>query len=108
MAPEGDFQAQLEEPEIKLPWYKTQLTNARNHPLGAFGALIVVVMVLMSVFAEVVTTFDPVLNNFEVMLTAPGDPYYLGTDQFGRDVYTRIIYGARTALFVGLTAAFFG
>mgnify|MGYP001278599956 FL=1 len=108
MAPDGDFQVQFEEPEVKLPWYKTQVTNARNHPLGAFGAFIVVVMVLMALFAEAVTTFDPVLNNFEVMLTAPGDPYFLGTDQFGRDVYTRIIYGARTALFVGLTAAFVG
>jgi len=48
------------------------------------------------------------LNDFEVMLTAPGDKFFFGTDQFGRDVLTRIIYGSRTALFVGLTAAFFG
>jgi len=108
MASEGNFQVQLEEPEVKLPWYQVQLANARNHPLGAFGAIIVIVMVFMAVFAELVTSFDPTLNNFEVMLTPPGDPFYLGTDQFGRDVFTRIIHGARTALFVGLTAAFFG
>ncbi len=108
MAPEGDLTVQLEEPEIKIPWHQTQLTNARKHPLGAFGACIVIVMVLMAIFADVITAFDPELNAFKVMLTAPGNPYYLGTDQFGRDVLTRIIYGARTALFVGLTAAFVG
>jgi len=108
MAPEGDLTIQLEEPEIKIPWFKVLMTHARNHPLGAFGACIVIAMVFMATFAEGITAFDPELNAFEVMLTAPGYPYYLGTDQFGRDVFTRIIYGARTALFVGLTAAFVG
>ena len=108
MAPEGDLKVLLEEPEVKVPWHKALMTNARKHPLGAFGAGIVIVMVFMAGFADIVTAFDPELNSFENMLTPPGDPYYLGTDQFGRDVLTRIIYGSRTALFVGLTAAFFG
>ncbi len=108
MAPEGDLTVHLEEPEIKIPWHQAQLTNARKHPLGAFGAGIVIVMIFMSIFADLVTGFDPELNSFKDMLTPPGDPFYLGTDQFGRDVLTRIIYGARTALFVGLTAAFVG
>jgi peptide/nickel transport system permease protein len=42
------------------------------------------------------------------MLTAPGSEFLLGTDQFGRDVLSRVIYGAQTALFIGFTAAFFG
>ncbi|MBC8339579.1 MAG: ABC transporter permease [Rhodospirillales bacterium] len=108
MAPEGDLPVHLEEPEIKTPWHKALLTNARKHPLGSFGAFIVIAMIFMAAFADVITAFDPELNSFEHMLTAPGSPFYLGTDQFGRDVLTRIIYGARTALFVGLTAAFFG
>ncbi|MCH7935635.1 MAG: ABC transporter permease [Proteobacteria bacterium] len=65
-------------------------------------------MILMAVFADFVTIYDPELNAFEVMLTPPGDLFFLGSDQFGRDVLTRIIYGARTALFVGFSAAFMG
>ena len=65
-------------------------------------------MTFLAIFAESLTVYDPVLNDFEVMLTAPGEKFFFGTDQFGRDVLTRIIYGSRTALFVGLTAAFFG
>ena len=108
MSSKVDYEVELEGPEKKIPWNRRLVANAINHPLGTFGAFIVVAMVIMAMFAELVTTFDPELNNFEHMLTSPGDPYYLGTDQFGRDVYTRIIYGARTALFVGLTAAFVG
>ena len=79
-----------------------------KQPVGAFGALIVVVMILMAAFARVLTNFDPEANAFEHMLTAPDSTFWLGTDQFGRDLFTRIVYGAQTALFVGFTAAFIG
>ena len=110
MAPEGElkFQSVLEEPEVQIQWAQRMLKHARNHPLGSFGAGIVIAMTFLAIFAESLTVYDPVLNDFEVMLTAPGDKFFFGTDQFGRDVLTRIIYGSRTALFVGLTAAFFG
>ena len=107
MAPEGElkFQSVLEEPEVQIPWAQRMLKHARNHPLGSFGAGIVIAMTFLAIFAESLTVYDPVLNDFEVMLTALGDKFFFGTDQFGRDVLTRIIYGSRTALFVGLTAA---
>jgi len=110
MAPEGElkFQSVLEEPEVQIPWAQRMLKHARNHPLGSFGAGIVIAMTFLAIFAESLTVYDSVLNDFEVMLTAPGEKFFFGTDQFGRDVLTRIIYGSRTALFVGLTAAFFG
>ena len=81
---------------------------ARNQPLGAAGATVIVVMILIAVFADFITVHDPYAVEFGDMLTPPNDHYLLGTDQFGRDVLTRIIYGARTALFVGLTAGFLG
>ena len=62
----------------------------------------------MAIFAEVITVFDPTANALEYMLVPPDDMFFLGTDQFGRDVLTRIIYGARTALTVGFTAALIG
>lgn len=87
---------------------RTVLRWCRRQPLGAISAGILVLIILVAVFADIVAPYDPVANDFAVMLTAPNLDYLLGTDQFGRDVLSRIIYGAQTALFVGFTAAFFG
>ena len=84
------------------------LAFARNHPLGAAGAVIVVVMILAAVFADLITTSDPEQIDFEAMLASPSWAHPLGTDNYGRDILTRIIYGARTALMVGFVAAFVG
>jgi peptide/nickel transport system permease protein len=80
----------------------------RQNPLGAVGGFVVIVMLLMAALADVVTFYDPTRNNFGAMLEPPGADYWLGTDQFGRDLYTRIVYGARTALLVGFVSAFVG
>jgi peptide/nickel transport system permease protein len=79
-----------------------------QNPLGAAGAVIVIVMIVMAVFAEAVTVYDPTANNFGEMLERPSADHWLGTDQFGRDLYTRIVYGARTALLVGFVSALIG
>lgn len=84
------------------------MTMLRKQPLATFGALIVLAMIFMAVFADVLTSIDPEENNLEFMLEAPGGAFLLGTDQFGRDLLTRIIYGARTALFVGFVCAIVG
>lgn len=80
----------------------------RRNPLGAAGAVIVVLMILMAVFADVITSYDPTDNDFSVMLEAPSAAHWLGMDQFGRDVFSRIVYGARTTLLVGFVSAFVG
>src|SRR3990172_3112923 len=79
-----------------------------ENPLGAAGGFVVIVMIAMAVLADAVTVYDPTRNNFGAMLEAPSREYWLGTDQFGRDLYTRIVYGARTALSVGFISAFVG
>jgi peptide/nickel transport system permease protein len=84
------------------------LQVVRRQPLGAAGALIVLLMVVLAVFAGGLTRYDPEANMFEHMLEAPSFDFLFGTDQFGRDIFTRIVYGARTALFVGFVAAFVG
>jgi peptide/nickel transport system permease protein len=100
--------AELEElRERKTVWQKTAELSRKN-PLGAFGAAVVLVMIFAAVFADYITAYDPIDNNYEMMLVAPNVDYWFGTDQMGRDILTRIIYGARTALFVGLTAAIVG
>ena len=80
----------------------------RNQPLGAAGGVIVILMILAAVFADFITVYDPEQISFEAMLVSPEWAYPLGTDNYGRDILTRVIYGARTALFVGFVAAFVG
>ncbi len=80
----------------------------RRQPLGAFGALMVLVTIFLAVFANVLTPYDPEAASWEHQLIAPNAQFLMGTDHFGRDILTRIIYGARTALFVGFTASFVG
>jgi peptide/nickel transport system permease protein len=80
----------------------------RQNPLGAAGGFVVILMFVMAVFADLVTIHDPTRNNFGAMLEPPGATNWLGTDQYGRDLYARIVYGARTALLVGFVSAFVG
>lgn len=81
---------------------------SRANPLGAIGGFIVVAMIFMAAFAPYLTSFDPTANDFAAMLAAPDASHWLGTDQFGRDLLSRIIYGARTALLVGFVSSFVG
>ncbi len=89
-------------------WWAVVWQFCRQNPLGAAGGVVVIVMILMAAFADLVTIHDPTRNNFGVMLEAPSRDYWLGTDQYGRDLYSRIVYGARTALLVGFVSAFVG
>ncbi len=79
----------------------------RRRPLGVIGAGIIVLMGLAALFANLMP-YDPVETNFGTMLRAPSGEFLLGTDAFGRDVLTRLVYGSRTALVVGFTASFVG
>ena len=65
-------------------------------------------MILAAIFANFLSPYDPEAASWKNQLSPPDAEYWLGTDAFGRDILTRIIFGARTALFVGFTAAFVG
>lgn len=79
-----------------------------HQPLGAAGLLFIVVMAFAAIFAPWVTPYDPLTVDYAGMLAAPSWEHWMGTDSFGRDVFSRIIYGARTALAVGFLASFLG
>jgi peptide/nickel transport system permease protein len=81
---------------------------ARGRPLGAIGAAIIIVMALAALLAEIIAPFDPLQNNYGAMFQAPNAIHWLGTDSFGRDVLSRLLYGSRTALWVGFCSSFFG
>ena len=74
----------------------------RRKPLGAAGGLIVLVMLLMAVFAELLATHDPVRTDPSQTLHPPSPAHWLGTDYLGRDIYSRIVHGARISLAVGI------
>jgi len=80
----------------------------RRYPLGAIGALILAVFVFAAVFAGEITAFDPVSTNARLSLAPPGPSHPLGADFMGRDVWSRIVYGARISLAVGLGSTALG
>ena len=90
-------------------WYgRATLHFVRHRPLGAAGAAIIVVMILAAALAGFIAPYDPLANDYGAMLQAPNAKHWLGTDSFGRDVFSRVIYGSRTALWVGFASAFIG
>lgn len=72
----------------------------RRKPLGAAGAVILAGMVLLAVFAPVVSPYGEYETNYKAIRVAPGAAHILGTDEFGRDLFTRIVWGARISLYV--------
>ncbi len=80
----------------------------RQRPLGALGAAIVLALALAALLAPVIAPYDPLETDFLAQLQPPSRAHLLGADQFGRDVLSRLLFGARTALLVGFTSAFLG
>ena len=94
--------------EPRAHWLSAVTNFVRQRPLGAVGAAIIVLTSVLAATAGWIAPYDPLANDYAAMLGAPSAAHWLGTDAFGRDVLTRIIYGSRTALTVGLGAATLG
>jgi peptide/nickel transport system permease protein len=69
--------------------------------------MIIVVMAMAALLADAIAPFDPLKTDYARMFQSPGAHHWFGTDAFGRDVLSRIIYGSRTALLVGFSSSFF-
>jgi peptide/nickel transport system permease protein len=80
----------------------------RRYPLGAAGALIMVVFVAAAAFAPWITEFDPLSTNSRLSLAPPSIEHWMGADFMGRDIYSRIVYGARVSLAVGVGSTALG
>src|SRR5262249_45548028 len=89
-------------------WRRTVLQFSRRRPLGAAGAGIIVVMILCAIAAPAIAPYHPLETDFAAQLTPPNAQHWLGTDAFGRDLLSRLIYGSRTALLVGFASALLG
>ncbi len=91
------------------PWYTdVWVRMLRRKPLGTIGGAIVLVMLLSAVFADVVTPYGFSQTSLRERFIAVNGDHWLGTDQLGRDVLTRILYAARISLYVGFGAVALG
>jgi len=80
----------------------------RRHPVGAVAGLLILGMTVAAAAAQWIAPYNPLAADYLVMFSSPSAHHWLGTDAFGRDVLSRIIFGARTALLVGFAASLTG
>ncbi|WP_428671032.1 ABC transporter permease [Reyranella sp.] len=89
-------------------WLSRVIFFTRRYPLGAVGAVIVALFVFTAVFADIIAPTDPTATNAKYSLAAPSSLFWLGADFMGRDMYSRIVHGARISLAVGAGAMSLG
>jgi peptide/nickel transport system permease protein len=88
--------------EVSRPSYlRNARAAARHNPLAAFGVVMVVVFLIFAVFAPWIAPQDPAYINLPIRLTGPSSAHWFGADELGRDILSRIIFGARISMLVG-------
>ena len=92
----------------RATWVGLLLDFAQRRTLGALGGVVILMMIVTALLAGVIAPYDPFETSFLEQLKPPGAAHLLGTDAFGRDVLSRLIYGSRTALKIGFGAAIVG
>jgi len=80
----------------------------RKKPLGAAGGVLMLIMLLTALLANVLETHDPIATDATATLARPSEEHWLGTDHLGRDIYSRIVHGARVSLIVGIGSTLLG
>src|SRR5262245_49414125 len=80
----------------------------RLSPVGTVGALIWLLLILMAIFAPVLAPYDPQEADYSAIRQPPSAAHWLSADDLGRDVLSRIIYGARITLVVSITSVLIG
>ncbi len=103
MATSVEFKSELARAGARTDtlWGKT-VFFARRYPLGAIGAVIMVVFIGSAIFADFITQWSPLTTNPTLSLAPPTTAHWFGSDFMGRDIFSRIVYGARISLAVGL------
>ena len=82
---------------IKFPFYRLNV-------LGMLGLGLILFLVAAACIGPFIAPFDPYFQDLSVRLSPPGAVYYLGTDELGRDIFSRLLHGARTTLLIVLLA----
>jgi len=85
-------------------FWQTTLRRLLKHPVGRIGVIIVSVLVIMAIFGPLLSPYDPNAIDFNIRFSPPTFAHPFGTDDFGRDIFSRVLYGARVSLLVGVIA----
>lgn len=85
-------------------WRSRWLRSFRKDKLAAAGMVLVLLLTLIAVFAPYIAPYDPAQQHIIHRLKGPSDQFKMGTDEFGRDVLSRLIYGSRASLIVGVAS----
>ena len=99
-----DVTVELEEQKRRSRLIDFLSRLVREKPLGTFGGIIVLLLLFCGIFADVLAPYPMKEPHMYDRLTGPSWKYLLGTDQLGRDMLSRIIYGARVSVIIGLSA----
>ena len=85
-------------------YYKDSFKRLKKNKMSMFCLVIIVLLVLIAIFAPLLAPYDPNVQDYTSILQAPSKAHWLGTDEYGRDLLSRIIYGTRISLSVGILA----
>jgi peptide/nickel transport system permease protein len=80
------------------------LAKTLSNPLALIGFIIIATIMLLAIFAPLIAPYDPDAIDVKAILLPPSDAHYMGTDGLGRDVFSRMLFGARISLLVGIVA----
>ncbi len=97
---------------LRVPWYSRILDIvvdfSRRKPLGAIGGALLAILVLIAILAPLISPHDPYEISVGNILASPNGEHWLGGDSLGRDVFSRLFYGGRISLYVGLVSIAIG
>ena len=108
IARQGDERTEATLERRRMSFARMTLHHLRSKPLGTAGLLMVLVITVVAIFAPAIAPFDYQAQNYEAVRAAPNSTQLFGTDQFGRDVFSRVVYGARISLIVGFFSVLAG
>jgi len=90
------------QPEASSAGWGSVVRRLRRNQLAMVGAAIVLMLLVTAIFAPWIAPYDPAEQNFEALLEPPSWKHWFGTDDLGRDVFSRVVYGTRYALLIGV------
>lgn len=99
------IKAKEEAGQLKNKGGNRALRKLLNNKLAVIGIIIFSIIILSSIFAPFITKYDPLAVDMKSVLKEPSVEHILGTDKVGRDVFSRILYGGRISIFIGLGSA---
>lgn len=91
---------------VKKEGLLQQIWNGlKKNPLALFGLFLITVLILVAIFADVIAPYEIDTQHLTRRFAAPGREFFFGTDEFGRDIFSRIVLGSRYSLYIGVVAA---